>query len=581
MNFDFIGRVCRLAALGAILLGSASCVKVNEELGGNFIPVDQRWNVVTPDAVALENIQLHAADSLSAYSSSRFSIGSINSPLFGKSINSTSFTLVPILDSIDFGTNIRINQFHLTAVSNSVSAYDESQKNIIQNIFVSELKMPLDTNTLYGGTFMIETNREKYLDTKNLITDGIPTYDGGDSLSFDFSPEFTAGFIERIKGLKMPIDSMNLYLKAVPGIYITTDAPENVGGRVNVFDLELETSENYISGNYAELKITADYGDRKDVDTSFLFMLGATNPMKMDEKGNIEYPSQFAFNTSNHDTSIDFIQSWENGDKKKLYVEGGFGLKPVVKAREIKEIVTKMMTEAGVRNFKEVVVNKASLIFPYEMPEDYLEMDKFPTVLTPTVRLRSEDGGYITYAGLSDSSIASEDQGDINRSTCTYSPDISHHVQQIINLEDNSKIDNYDIWMLIMHDEVIEEESSSSSSMYDDYYNSLLYSSYYNNMMYGGYGGYGGYGMGGYGYGMGGYGYGMGGYGYDMYGYGYDNYYNYMMMAAMSSSYSTSETSERILDKERYYNGVLNGPGADGAKPSLKIVFSVPMAAEK
>ena len=83
MNFDFIGRVCRLAALGAILLGSASCVKVNEELGGSFIPVDQRWNVVTPDAVALENIQLHAADSLSAYSSSRFSIGSINSPLFG------------------------------------------------------------------------------------------------------------------------------------------------------------------------------------------------------------------------------------------------------------------------------------------------------------------------------------------------------------------------------------------------------------------------------------------------------------------------------------------------------------------
>ena len=110
-----------------------------------------------------------------------------------------SFTLVPILDSIDFGTNIRINQFHLTAVSNSVSAYDDSQKNIIQNIFVSELKMPLDTNTLYGGTFMIETNREKYLDTKNLITDGIPTYDGGDSLSCDFSPEFTAGFIERIK----------------------------------------------------------------------------------------------------------------------------------------------------------------------------------------------------------------------------------------------------------------------------------------------------------------------------------------------------------------------------------------------
>ena len=576
MNFNFIGRVCRIAAIGAILLGSASCVKVNEELGSNLIPVDQRWDVFTPEDVVLENIQMHAADSLSAYSSTRFSVGSINSPLFGTSISSTSFTLVPILDTLDFGKNTRIRQFHFTAVNNSNSTYDESQAHIIQNIFVSELKMPLDTNTLYGGTFMIEANREKYLDTRNIITDGIPTYDGGDSLSFDFSPEFTEGFIERIKGVKMPIDSMDLYLKAIPGIFITTDAPENFGGRINIFDLELETSENYISGNYAELKFTADYGDQKDVDTSFLFMLGAATPMSVDEDGNIEYPSQFAFNTSDHDTNTDFISNWENSSKEKLYVEGGYGLKPVVKAQEIKEIVTKMLTEAGVTNFKEVVINKASLIFPYEMPENYLDMDKFPTVLTPTVRLRSEEGGYITYAGLTDSSIASEDQGDINRSVCMYSPDISHHVQQILNLEDLSKIENYDVWMLIMHDEVIEEETESSSSMYDDYYNSLLYSSYYNDMMYGGYGGYG---YGGYGYGYGGYGY--GGYGYDSYGYGYDNYYNYMMMAAMSSSYTTSDTSERSLDKERYYNGVLNGPGADGEKPRLRIVFSVPMAAEK
>ena len=201
-------------------------------------------------------------------------------------------------------------------------------------------------------------------------------------------------------------------------------------------------------------------------------------------------------------------------------------------------------------------------------------MEKYPQVLSPTVRLRSEDSGYITYAGLTDSSIASEDQGDINRSTCKYTPDISHHVQQILNLKDDANLSSYDIWMLIMHDEIVEEDSSSS--MYDDYYNSLLYSSYYNNMMYGGYGGYGGYG---YGYGYGGYG-GYDPYGYG-YGYGYDNYYNYMMMAAMSSSYSTSDTSERSLDKDRYYNGVLNGPGAEGEKPSLKITFSVPQTAER
>lgn len=577
MVFNFFSRVGCIAAIGAILLGSASCVKVDKELGSSLIPLDQQWEVFVPEEVVLEDIRLLPADSLSAYSSAKFVIGSINDPTFGVSNNATSFTLVPLLDSIDFGKNTKVRQFHFTAVKDTTSNYSENQAHIIQNIYVSELKTALDTNALYGGTFTIAANRDKYLDTGKIITDGIPTYNGGDSLSFDFSTEFAESFINRMRDLKMPLDTLGDYLKSIPGIYITTETPGGFGGRINLFNLEMESSDAYVTGNYAELKITADYGDRENVDTSFLFLFGATSTLKMDDDGYVTYPTQYAFNTCDHDTATDFTANWENGNKENLYVEGGYGLKPVVTAREIKEIVTKLLNEAGIINFKEVVINKASLIFPYEMPADYTEMDKFPTVLTPTVRLRSEEGGYITFAGLTDSSVESEDQGDINRSVCKYSPDISHHVQQILNLEDESKIENYDIWMLIMHDEVIESESSSTDSYYNDYYNSLLYSSYYNNMMYGGYGGYGGYGYGGYGYG----GYGGYGYGYDGYGYGYDNYYNYMMMASMASSYTTSDTSERTLDKERYYKGILNGPGAQGAKPSLKIVFSVPVTAEK
>ena len=90
--------------------------------------------------------------------------------------------------------------------------------------------------------------------------------------------------------------------------------------------------------------------------------------------------------------------------------------------------------------------------------------------------------------------------------------------------------------------------------------------------MYGygyGYGGYGGYGYGGYGY------------GYDSYGYGYNNYYNYAMMAQMYSSMYTSSTEyETSLDKDRYYNAVLNGPLSSGAKPQLKVTFSAPKSAE-
>ena len=136
------------------------------------------------------------------------------------------------------------------------------------------------------------------------------------------------------------------------------------------------------------------------------------------------------------------------------------------------------------------------------------------------------------------------------------------------------RLEKYDIWMLIMHQEVTV--TTSPGGGYDDYYNNLLYNSYYNNMMYDPYG---------YGYGYGGY----GGYGYGGYGYGYgSNYYNYMMMASyMNSSSTSSESVSTDLDKDRYYSCVLNGPTcADNNKenlhklPRLKITFSAPKTAE-
>ena len=62
MKFDLFGRVCRIAAIGAILLGSASCIGVNEELGESLIPTDQRWDVYPQDPAPLGKIRLHMAD---------------------------------------------------------------------------------------------------------------------------------------------------------------------------------------------------------------------------------------------------------------------------------------------------------------------------------------------------------------------------------------------------------------------------------------------------------------------------------------------------------------------------------------
>ena len=479
MNHHSIVRVCRLAVIGAILLISASCINVNEKLGESLIPTDQKWDVFPQEPAPLTQIRLQMADSLSGYSSTRFTFGAVSDDILGTTVKGASFTLVPLVDTLDLGKNIRVKSFHFTAVRDTLSTVYSNEQRIIQNVYVSELKAPLDSTVLYSGTFMNPEAREKYLDLSNRITDGIPVYDGGDSLSFDFSKEFTENFVERLQ--KADHDSLALYLQDIPGIYITTDTPVGPGGRINMFEINVKyDSQYYITGNYAELKLTADYEDRKDVDTSFVFIFGPGDFLKNLE--NSDELAQYAFNTSDHETMTEYAKDGIVA-VRDIYVEGGSGVKPVIKAKEIREIIEAQMVAAGIEDIRETVINKATIILPYNVGTDYDALDKFPMILSPTVRLRSSDGSYVTYAGLTDSSIETENQGDINRSLAMYSPDISHHVQEIMKLKKDENfeknIEKYDIWMLIMFEEVYEEDSSSSYM--DDYYQNLMYSSYYNN----------------------------------------------------------------------------------------------------
>ena len=604
MNFSIFRRAGLISIIGATLLSSAACVKVNEQIGQNLIPTDQLWDVFSPKAVNfVENdIELKTSDSLSAYTSRRIVFGATKDNELGTCTKATSFTLVPAIKDLDLGENTVVRQFHFSAVRDTLSTVNDNQQRMMQNVYVYGLKETLDSTILYTNSLSpgikpvgaSETNRERFIDLSKLITKGVPVYNGGDSLSFDFSAEYSARVVEGIKTFhKNYVEKkdtlLSSYLKLVPGIYIESEVPASEGGRINMFDFALQfDSNNYISGNYAELKITADYDDRKGVDTSFIFLFGPADFIATE--GASELPTQYAFNGSTHESDGAYL----DGEiaVENIYVEGGSGVKPVIKASGIKRIVEELVAEAGIVNPEEVVINKATINLPYNVEGDWDKLNKFPQVLSPTVKLHgTDDSGvvYVSYAGLTDASIESENQGDINRSTSVYSPDMSHHVQEILRLkkEDGesdadyeARLAKYDIWMLIIYEEITE--SSSSSSAYDDYYNSLMYNSYYNNMMYDPYG---------YGYGYGGYGgYGYGGYGGYGYGYG-NNYYNYLMMASYmnSGSTSTSSTSSSELDKDRYYRCTLAGPKStltdsitgEPLRPTLKITFSAPKTAEK
>ena len=560
------GILKKMTVIGAALVCAASCVYVDDNLGQNFIPGDQIYEVRTA-TFDLDGIRMGYSDSLSAYSSSRITVGAIRDSKFGLTSRSSAFTIVPVVDTIDVGENPRVTQFHFTVSRDTTSVEDEGQTNILQNIYVHRLERVLDSTYLYT----VDLNDKDFIG-KETITRGIPVYNGGDSLSFDFSDDFAMEMVKLFQedpDIQMDLDE---YLEKMPGIYIRSDAPATEGGRINMFNCPIEVSDSYyVTGNYAELKIRSDYGTRKDVDTSFLFYFGPQERTTDTE--------QYAFNIcdSHPEDRTFLIEDTENKTRSilytatdgKIYVEGGNGLKPVISAVEIKNLLTDHLKEEGL-DPDEIIVNKASVILPFDEfinsgEYDYSQNYMLPDILSPTCRfsyysesLDNADGErirYVSYAGLTDASVESENQGDVNLSLSRYSPDISHHVQEVLRASDDSlATGRYDIWLLVMVNEVVTSTNEQQQEM-SEYYQNLAYASYYNSL-------YGGYGYG--------YGYGYGGYGYNSY---YNNYYNYMLAAQYASASAVQEETVAQLDKDRFYRLVINGPASE-SRPQLTVVYS-------
>lgn len=544
-----ISSVLPLAAAAFLSLFASSCITTSLELGSEYLASDQQFDIFTA-TFPLEDIRMAPADSLSGYSQTRITVGAIRDKDFGLVKRSAAVTLVPIYDTLDFGVSPEVNYFSMVIVKDTISTPDDANAYIHQPIKIYELTEPLESQ--------FDINSEiKHGD--ELITQGIPVFNGTDEkLLVYFTKEFGEKYLQITLDDTRDITS---YTKRFPGIYLETDEPRGEGGRINMFKVQLqyESSTRIINGNYALLNITSTYdGARKD--TSFMFYFCPDQMYDVDSlvynaTGNLP---QYCFNVAKHESAD---KGGPAGDK--ILVEGGGGLKPVLSATEIRNKVIAEISKHG--DPSQAAINRASLDLPFIFPENYLDMDKYPEVLSPTCRIRTDDGT-ISFASITDSSDSSEDQGDVNRSLLKYAPDITYHTQALLRLNDLSKISNYDVWLLIMHNEI--QTTTTSEKEQDemtDYYNMMMYSSYYNGM----YGGYGGYGYGGYGYG--GYGYG------NSY---YNNYYSYYLMQQMYGSSSSTSSTVKTLDIYRYYNAILRGPADPVAHPTMTITYALPKTAQ-
>lgn len=543
-----------IAAGLAVLMCCVSCIATDSSLGSGLIPIDQTYKFYT-ERIPIEQIEVRMADSLSGYSTSRVVFGAVQDSEYGLSTRSSALTLVPIFrDSLEIGKNPEFKSFRFAIGKDTVASNNEDQRRIIQNIGVHELDKPIDAAKDY------DCNKPLAHSGRN-VAKGSPLYNGGDSLVFYFTREYGEKFLSLTSEDLKDFDS---YTEKFPGIYLDTEIPTSDGGRINLFSLQLgyDSDYQYFTGNFAKLYYSAEFGgERKD--TSILFYYGAAQFHNIDSllssttSGN--FP-QYALNLTTQQTQDRIGYATD-----KIYIEGGGGLKPVVKAEYLIDIAEKAIVEKGA-DPKSTVINKASLVFPFEFPSNYLDMNYWPQILSPTCKLVSEDedeNKIATFIGLTDSSSSDENQGDVNRSILNYAPDITYHMQELLKIDrsdsENTKTQTllkggYDVWLLIMANESVTTTTAGNQDL-SDMYNYLAYQSYYNSMYGGGY-----------------YGYGYGGYGNY-----YSNYYNYSMLAAYAASSTTSTSNVVMLDKDRFYKASLNGPTSpDGRVPMLELTFAVP-----
>ena len=547
-----------LALCLAAALVIPGCVAVDDSLGSSLVDKSLLFDTYTIE-FPLTEITMQPSEDLSGYSESHLTIGAIRDDDFGLTTRSAAFPLIPALDTLDLGKDPEAVGMMIYFAADTISCAQEGQERIMQNIYVTELTEPLINDV---------QNRKTTRDIKHgsrLITDGLPVYNGSGPLQFSFTKAYAQKYVDAIKTLApdgvivnrqwesdVLVQRFKDYVAAVPGIYIETEKPEGNGGRINLFDfscLSVASSYYYRNNNVALLKVNSEWdGARKD--SLFMFIPGEAEFVnESDYLTNNTKFYQYSFNRTTHSTTA-------GKPTTQLMVEGGGGLKPVIKASELRAKTREEITKMG-KNPDKAIVVRATVLLPYEMPEDYKQMNYFPPVLSPTIRASVTDSDtkkeYFAFAGLTDASVSTENQGDIDRSNLMYCPDITYHMQELLFRDDLDKATDADIWLLTIHTELVEDANGST---YDDsYYQSLLYASYYNSLYGGGYG-YGGYGS----------------YGYNS----YSNYYNYMMLAQMmASANQTSYSYNTELDKDRYYKATLNGPTAGGKTPSFRVTFAV------
>lgn len=407
--------VIALIAISAAIL--TSCIENDRQLGNSIIPEDQ---IVTVHTKSFDiDVKNRLSDSVQSVSYSHILVGDLHHPVFGTVRSGGASYIMPYTESKSLGVGPKLIKAYLTLNVSSTYCTNDSQEGIHQRLRIYELLEPIDSTmstceSLTPDKFSEET-----------ITGNTPIIYGKGSVKIPLKDSFAEKLLATTDE---EFEDMDLFLKRINGFYITSDPiPDNgrEGGRLNFLNLGSSKITVEYTMNDPEQKI-------ENADTTITFAFGYSYAF------NFFAPGSKALENEN--------------PTDKLYIESLNGIKPHIKAETLKQMLDKWVMEDEELHNSSIILSRAELVFPFEMPEDYTRIEKeFPQMIYAFRNNRTGNGNDTTvqYYTPLEEIYHHYNIGGINRSLKQYSMDITDYIQDLLLTDD---IDSQpDLWIAPMY----------------------------------------------------------------------------------------------------------------------------------
>lgn len=415
---------------------ATSCIENNREMGGNILPEDflPELGIKTFDLPVTNRV----SDSVQSSNSSNMLIGSLTDPIFGTVTCNAASYIVPYSDSTDFGDSPELIGAYLTLSIDSTYILDNSQEGIHQRIRVYKLTHEIDSTMLFSSSI----TTDMYDPVPVTVSD--PVIYGTGEIRIDLTDDFAS---ELLSTTPEEFENLELFFDRICGLYIEIEKPlEATGGRLNYLNLGYSS----INLNY-RIDVERN-GSKQKIDTTESFVFGY-------------YTAINNFNTTSSN-----LESETPGDT--LYLEGLTGVKPHISAISLKEMIDNWIKQDNLEDYN-MIISRAELVFPYEMPQDYEKFDtEHPGMIYAYTSVPWATDTLRYYLPLEE--IYNHDNiGTINRSEMVYSMDITSYIQNLAATERADIDASMDLW--IAPTVSTTEYSSSTYYSFDNYnYNNII-----------------------------------------------------------------------------------------------------------